>query len=196
MCSEYEGPSLADKEKIDRKLREEVFGFVPHARTRPTNAAPIILPVESRLEYREYAWGFKVHFDPAPMFNARSETITQKRTFKPYVGNRCLIPAVSFKEGGPTFFRTGHDIFFFPGLWCDDKEHGHRFTMLTCEPNETVAPHKTRMPFILRDHQLLEWLRGDWEKVLTTPDHTPLEKVLPELKPAKPRKSSGQPDLF
>src|SRR5688572_29195228 len=122
MCSEYEGPEPKHKAEIERKLREEVFGFVPHARTRPTNAAPIILPIESRLEYREYAWGFKVHFDTAPMFNARSETITQKRTFKPHVGNRCLIPARSFKEGGPTFFRPGHDIFFFPGLWCDEEE--------------------------------------------------------------------------
>lgn len=68
------------------------------------------------------------------------------------------------------------------GLWRDEPG-GTRFVMLTTSPNESVAPFHNRMPFILREEQYPDWLRGDWLKVLSAPDKSPLEKFQkqPEL---------------
>ena len=201
MCANYEGPSPENKAELEKKARQEMFGYVPHDHwMRPTNEGTIIMPVEDRLECRQHRWGFHFVWDDRPYFNARCETIKTK-AFKSCIDNRCLVPARAFIEGGPTFYRPERDVFCFAGLWQDHKEHGLRFTILTCEPNETVAPHKTRMPFILRDDHWLEWLRGDWEKVLAKPDLTALEKqekIVPvkisKAKRAKP--AEAQPGLL
>jgi len=52
--------------------------------------------------------------------------------------------------------------------------------MLTTSPNESVAPFHSRMPFVLREDQFTEWLRGDFFKVLASPDKSPLEKFQPQ----------------
>jgi hypothetical protein len=39
MCTDYEGPKPEQKAEIERKVRQEIFGFVPRARVRPTDPA-------------------------------------------------------------------------------------------------------------------------------------------------------------
>ena len=47
MCTDYEGPKPEQKAEIERKIRQEVFGFVPRAQaSAPPTPAPLILPVE------------------------------------------------------------------------------------------------------------------------------------------------------
>src|SRR6478736_2647235 len=175
MCTDYEGPDEEKKEDMERKLMLKIFGFIPKARVRPTDPAPIVIPLNEALECREMRWGWKVPWDKGPLVNAKSETLTTLPTFKPHLSNRCLIPASSFKEGGAMFHRPGRAVILMAGLWRED-EGGPRFVMLTTTPNESVAPYHGRMPFLLNDAQLLEWLRGDYLKVMAAPDKSPLEK--------------------
>lgn len=182
MCTDYEGPKPEQKAEIERKIRCEVFGFVPRARVRPTDPAPIIIPVEDSLACSEMRWGWTVPWDKAPLVNAKSETLTTLATFKPHLDQRCLILARSFKEGGAQFHQSGWGVFCLAGLWREESS-GPRFVMLTTTPSESVAHFHNRMPFLLREEQFPDWLRGDYLKVLAAPDKSPLEKFQkqPEL---------------
>ncbi len=182
MCTDYEGPKPEQKAEIERKIRREVFGFVPRARVRPTDPAPLIVPVEDVFDCREMRWGWSVPWDKAPLVNAKSETLTTLATFKPHLDQRCLILARSFKEGGAQFHQPGWAVFCLAGLWREESS-GPRFVMLTTAPNESVAPFHNRMPFLLREEQYPDWLRGDYLKVLAAPDKSALEKFQkqPEL---------------
>jgi len=182
MCTDYEGPQPEQKAELERKARQKIFGFIPRGRIRPTDSAAVILPVVDRLECREMRWGWTVPWDKAPLVNAKSETVTTLATFKPHLDQRCLILSRSFKEGGAQFYQPGWAVFCMAGLWREETT-GPRFVMLTTSPNESVAPFQNRMPFLLREEQYLDWLRGDYLKVLAAPDKSPLEKFQkqPEL---------------
>ena len=179
MCTDYEGPDEEKKEDMERKLLLKIFGFIPKARVRPTDSAPIVVPSNEALECREMRWGWKVPWDKGPLVNAKSETLTTLPTFKPHLDQRCLILARSFKEGGAQFHQPDWAVFCLAGLWRDEPS-GPRFVMLTTSPNESVAPFHSRMPFVLREDQFAEWVRGDFLKVLASPDKSPLEKFQPQ----------------
>lgn len=97
-------------------------------------------------------------------FNARSETIDEKPSFRtPLKRSRCIVPASNFYEFiGEKGHKTKVELklndegfFSFAGLrdtWVD-KSTGkelHTFTIITCEANELVAKYhpKNRMPVI------------------------------------------------
>jgi putative SOS response-associated peptidase YedK len=101
-----------------------------------------------------------------PMFNARSETIAEKRPFKDLLAKergRCLILADGFyewlrpedKKGDRVPFRftvDGGEPFAFAGLWTWAKPEGEwvaSATVLTTAPNPLVARLHDRMPVIL-----------------------------------------------
>ncbi len=57
------------------------------------------------------------------------------------------------------------------------KQMARSFVMLTTTPNDSVAPHHHRMPFILRAEQYTDWLGDNWQRVLANPDKAALEKI-------------------
>jgi putative SOS response-associated peptidase YedK len=110
----------------------------------------------------------------AKLINARSETITEKPSFREaFKRRRCIIPSDGFYEwqrsGGrkqPYFFlmRDEH-LFGFAGLWEKWRDaDGHVLetcTILTTEANEVLEPVHDRMPVILHPADYELWLGGD-----------------------------------
>jgi len=106
------------------------------------------------------------------MINARSETISEKPSFRvPFARRRCLIPADGFYEwaqgnNGKTpyyFYLKDHKPFTFAGLWEEwqPKEGGELLrtcTIITCGANETLMPYHERMPVILPADVRWLWL--------------------------------------
>lgn len=182
MCTDYEGPKPHQKAELERKMRREIYGFVPRDRVRPTDLAPLVMSEEDSLACRELRWGWRVPWDSGLLVNAKSETLTTLPTFKPHLHQRCLILASSFKEGGAQFHQQDWNIFCLAGLWRDEPS-GPRFVMLTTSPNDSVAPFHNRMPFVLHEDHYSDWLHGDFLKVLDAPDKSPLLKFQkqPEL---------------
>ena len=78
----------------------------PRADIRPTDHAPVLLPIEGGLELREMRWGLIPWFHKKTVkewkpltTNARSETIDTTASFKSaFARRRCLIPVSSFYE--------------------------------------------------------------------------------------------------
>jgi len=127
-------------------------------------------------------WGWSVPWDKKPLVNAKSETLTTLPTFQPHLKRRCLILASRFKEGGAEFYPPDGSILLIAGLWHPQTSRCH-FVMLTTSPNASVAPFHDRMPFIVSADDAMDWIMGDWQRVLAAPDKSPLEKFQkqPEL---------------
>ncbi|MEN6435591.1 MAG: SOS response-associated peptidase [Anaerolineaceae bacterium] len=109
------------------------------------------------------------------MFNARSETLLEKPSFrKPFRYQRCLILANGFyewkrAEGSKSraipyrFEMLSEKPFAFAGLWdvWSRKETPlQTCTIITCTPNELVKNFHDRMPVILPKESYQEWLSG------------------------------------
>ncbi len=104
--------------------------------------------------------------------NARAETVAEKPAFRDsFTGRRCLIPADGFYEWQvrpkgklPHYVHpSGGGAVAFAGLWASwrDPEADERVrtcTIITGEPNDTVAPIHDRMPVMLPGSAWAAWL--------------------------------------
>jgi putative SOS response-associated peptidase YedK len=104
------------------------------------------------------------------MFNARADTVDQKKSFAgPFRRRRCLIPASGFyewKDEGKGKRKTRHYIttksgapLTFAGLW-ELNEHLDLLscTIIVTEANAVLSPIHNRMPVILADDDWDAWL--------------------------------------
>ena len=133
---------------------------------------------------------------PAPMINARAETVGEKPAFRgAFRARRCLVPADGFYEwrredGGKQPFRIGFadgGLFAFAGLWeswtgpseGNDAATGpvESVTIITTDANRKLRPIHHRMPVILDPDDYVTWL---------DPDPTAAPAVLELLKPHAP----------
>ncbi len=119
-------------------------------------------------------------------FNARSETVDQKPSFrKAFKTRRCIIPVHRFYEGtkdhAAYFGLADSDLLPLAGLWETWEHEGERVescTILTTAANSLVAEYhpRDRMPVILPDAES----RRRW----MSPDHLerqPLEHLFAPL---------------
>ncbi|MGI6405794.1 MAG: SOS response-associated peptidase [Syntrophaceticus sp.] len=122
-------------------------------------------------------WGLIPSWAKAPafgykMFNARTETIDQKPSFRnAFFRRRCLIPADSFYEwrqkGEPPFriYLPDKPLFVLAGIWelwqPRDDEAVLSCSMITTKPNAFMEEIHNRMPVILGDEEsMIAWLEG------------------------------------
>lgn len=116
------------------------------------------------------------------MTNVRTLSLPQWRRLAEKPENRCLVPCVEFCEFTPEKHDLGdgkpplkgemwfqvvdQPVFAVAGFWQHTKE-GAGFTMVTCDPNELVAPiHPKAMITILDPADVDTWLRGSYEEVV------------------------------
>lgn len=156
---------------------DEIPRFVPGYNIAPTQPVPTIRASrDSRREFDYLYWGLIPSWSKDPtigarMINARSETVTEKPSFRTaFKRRRCLIVADGFYEWQklgskkqPYYFQLAdHQIFGFAGLW----EHWHSpegdeiqsCTILTTAANELMRSVHDRMPVILHPQDYDLWL--------------------------------------
>lgn len=112
-------------------------------------------------EGRLMAWGLPVEWSPKPLINARAETLASKRTFRPLLEHRCLVPATAFfewRQDGRAKRKNRirpaeGGIFAFAGI-----SDGARFTIVTCRPAPAIAHIHNRMPVILDQAAEAAWI--------------------------------------
>jgi len=109
-----------------------------------------------------------------PLINARAETLAERPLFRELLRKRrCLVPADGFYEwrSTPTGKRpvwislADGEPFAFAGIWTERRREGTRpvqsCAIVTCSPNELIAPVHDRMPVILAPAAEGEWLAAD-----------------------------------
>ena len=121
-----------------------------------------------------------------PLINARAEGIEAKPSFRgPVRHRRCIVPASGFyewrREGSgkqPYFVRpAAAEVFALAGIW--DHWEGKQgeviesVAIITTSANELMRPIHDRMPVILEEEDVAEWIEPEAK----------LEKALAMLKP-------------
>lgn len=182
MCGRFAQRTDAKRLAREFKVRE-----VPEIEAR-YNIAPTqnILSIRQAEDEREAVflkWGLipswaKDASIGAKLINARSETVTEKPSFREaFKKRRCIIPADGFYEwqrtGGkkqPYFFQMRDERpFGFAGLWekwrAEDGQLLETCTILTTEANEVLRLVHDRMPVILHPEDYELWLADDARKI-------------------------------
>ena len=139
----------------------------------PTDVVPVIAPNRSGLRtVYPMKWGYS---GKSLLMNARSETAAEKLTFREdWVRHRCIVPASWYFEwehypGSDGKKHTGDKYMIHPkdsavtwlcGLY--RIENGLPvFVILTREPGEALRFLHDRMPLIMPEELVTEWIRPD-----------------------------------
>ena len=117
-------------------------------------------------ELKEMHWGFPQYQKKGLLINARAETALERRTFCDSVRyRRCIIPAKHFYEWDSdknkvTFFRDDRPILFMAGFY-NRVPNEERFLILSTQANASVSPVHNRMPVVLDESELEDWVYDD-----------------------------------
>ncbi len=132
------------------------------------------------------------------MFNARSETLADKPSFRPsLIGQRCIVLAdgyyewkkVSTKTKEPYWIhRPGETVFAMAGLWTENRRIPSSpgapspllsATIITTASNEDTRDVHDRMPAIFfNEEQIESWLNPDWN------NKESIDRLLEQLQPS------------
>lgn len=152
--------------------------MVTSGEVRPTDVAPVLAP-NSKGERTVYPmkWGFTVTIEgkQKPIVNARIETASIKPLFsEAWAKHRCIIPASWYfewkhiKEGSGRI-KTGEKYVIQPNgasvTWLGGLyrfEDGYPvFAVITQAPTENLSQIHDRMPLILPEDKIDEWIHPD-----------------------------------
>jgi putative SOS response-associated peptidase YedK len=188
MCGRYTITLDPEAVRQGLELKEMPADWVQRYNVAPSQPVAVVTNPEER-SVHWMKWGLIPFWakDPAignKMINARSETILEKPAFKAaFARRRCLVIADGFYEwqkgAGPKgraqpylFKRNGGEPFAFAGLWEQWKspagEEVQTCTIITCAANALVAPVHERMPVMLSDDNLWDWLSEGQPNQLTS----------------------------
>ncbi len=149
---------------------------------RPTDIAAVIAPDKNgRRTVFPMQWGFHVQGLKQPVVNARIETAAEKPTFRDsWYRRRCIIPVSWYfewqhyslpngtKKTGDKYAIQPRDAgtTWLAGLYQIEEINGFRyptFVVLTRKPCDAVSEIHDRMPVILPESKINEWIALDGE---------------------------------
>jgi putative SOS response-associated peptidase YedK len=165
--------------------------FTANFNTAPTHIVPILRHEESVVVIDPMQWGLVPAWSKDPnvgskMINARSETITEKPSFRQSVpGRRCIIPMSGFYEWDRTdpkrkvpYFVTREDgrLMLVAGIWTPSPalDGRHTFSLITRESVDDLSHIHSRSPVELHAEDAVDWMNKPVP---------PLELFQPELQP-------------
>ena len=149
--------------------------FAPNYNTAPTHIVPILRNEESHIVVDPMQWGLVPSWSKDPsvgskLINARSETITEKPSFRQSVpSRRCIIPMSGFYEWDRTdpkrkvpYFVTREDgcVMLVAGIWTASPalDGRHTFSLITRESVDDLSHIHSRSPVELCADDALEWM--------------------------------------
>ncbi len=184
MCTRYvlEKDSVDLKEIVEKVSKSSLTKkflithgrpLVTYGEVRPTDIVPVIAPNPKGIRsVFPMQWGFLAKNNKRSLFNARLETASKKPTFKEaWKTHRCIIPASYYHEWQHyktpdgkektgdkyTIQPAGHTIIWLCGLY--RIENGFPvFVILTKEPTKELSTIHDRMPLILPEDKINDWI--------------------------------------
>lgn len=173
MCGRYGRRS--DKQRIAEafavKTSLDDLDITPEEDIAPGSMQPVVsLNEEGAREIALIYWGF--NFPNRFTFNTRSDSVLKSGLWKSsFEERRCIVPADSFfewkklhKKNNPKYEITvpGQEPFALAAIWSRWRNKAGQtlptFSILTSEPNETMAGIHDRQPVIVEPRDYAEWL--------------------------------------
>jgi putative SOS response-associated peptidase YedK len=151
----------------------------PNYNMCPTQSTLILCRADDLLTFKSMRWGLVPAWaktvkdaDKYSMINAKSEEITEKKSYKAaFQKRRCIVPVSGFFEWRTEdkvkipFAITLKDkaIMSLAGVWehwqsPESSESVDSFSIVTTAANSFMAKIHTRMPVILSEDQEVKWL--------------------------------------
>lgn len=143
----------------------------------PGSTVPVMVPLGNQLTIDDMAWGYEVPWKSGVVFNTRIETAlsTKPNMWRESLAERrCVVPTLGFfephKEEKSISQKTGKEIkrqylFTMPHkapLFLGGVYDGSRFSIITTAPNPSVRPIHGRMPLVLAQDEINQWLHGEY----------------------------------
>lgn len=165
--------------------------FAHNYNTAPTHSVPILRMEEQKIVVDAMQWGLVPTWSKDPnvgskMINARSETITEKPSFRNQVPrHRCIIPISGFYEWDRSdpkrkvpYYVTREDghLMLVAGIWASSPalEGRHTFSLITRESVDDLLYIHNRSPVELTSYDALEWMSNAVAPLeLFSPEHQP-----------------------
>lgn len=173
MCGRYGRRS--DKQRIAEafavKTSLDDLDITPEEDIAPGSMQPVVsLNEEGAREIALMYWGF--NFPNRFTFNTRSDSVLKSGLWKSsFEERRCIVPADSFfewkklhKKNNPKYEITvpGQEPFALAAIWSRWRNKAGQtlptFSILTSEPNETMAGIHDRQPVIVEPRDYAAWL--------------------------------------
>ncbi len=142
----------------------------------PRNFVSIIKQGRHEIELCKAYWGYTPHWlkvlENSP-YLARCETLQDKAMFKKSLQQRCLIPVSGYYEWKQftrqkqayAVRRPENRIFFLAGIWTryptSDVTYYETFALLTIKSNRFIHNISERMPVVITEESVEEWLNSD-----------------------------------
>jgi len=188
MCFNFEAafPEQAAKRLAGIKAKQDAeVKKVFKASVYPKKDAPVVASIDDKMKYFMANYSLIPHYMKLndlkySTYNARSEDVLEKRTFKKYfIESRCLIPMTAYYEYSGTRGADGRKIYrsnpkdesilMAAGIlstWTDTKGVAHpTFAIITTEPTKQVEKYYERMPVFLNDKYWDIWLDKEFNDV-------------------------------
>jgi putative SOS response-associated peptidase YedK len=186
----------SDPETLREKFGANWPGDVPNRwpiQLTPNSRAPVIRSEASQRIIDLMAWDVLGGQAKWRMTNVRNLALPQWRKLAADPAQRCLVPLTEFCEWTPEpidledgkkpvkgemwYKVTDQPLFAVAGFW-QHTAAGKGFTMVTCDPNELVAPiHPKAMITILAPEDQERWLTCDYEEVVKLQCPYPAERM-------------------
>lgn len=169
--------------------------WVPSFNIAPTQNTPILLYDERRY-IKTMRWGLVPSWAKnikmgSRLINARSETLSEKPSFKNLLkSNRCVVITDGYYE----WMRNGNDkqpyyichpqnhIMPMAGLWDKWIDENNKevlsYTVITTEPAKPLAHIHNRMPVLLRNDEVNNWIDSNISTELVMNYLSPFENEL------------------
>ena len=168
MCGRYNFSKESSSQLVQAVL-ERLHDRQIEVKTGEVNPGDVAAVIASNRKLEPQAFGMKWGYslpDGKLIFNARSETAAEKAIFADGMRQRrCLIPADCYYEWQKTgqgkqkyeLAPEGANGFFLAGIY--RIEQGRPvFSILTKDPVESIAFIHNRMPVILPNESMRDWL--------------------------------------
>jgi len=182
MCGRFALFSSVQAIKKYYNYLNEVQDWKANYNIAPSQKIPVIINENGEKNLEFFQWGLipfwakdkKIGYK---MINTRTETITEKLSFKfAFQKRRCLIPANGFYEWRkedkqPFFFQLkDSEIFSFAGIWENWKstegDSIQSCSIITTSANDFMKEIHHRMPAILAKEQEITWLSNETQEKL------------------------------
>lgn len=168
MCGRYyiDDDMAKEIEKLVRQVDKSLQMGHLNKDIHPTEIAPVLAAGRDGMQMIGKQWGFPGIQKKGVIFNARSETVLEKRMFRESIMHRrIVIPAVWFYEWNSRkekvlFFREDRRILYMAGFYKQYEEED-RFVILTTQANASMKETHDRMPLILEREELEDWIMED-----------------------------------
>ena len=144
---------------------KETFPITEKCDFMPSATANAIIAGGDAMTGSSLQWGFP-GYDGKLLINARAETAAEKPTFADSVRERrCVLPAAGFyewnrKKEKVSFFLEKKPVLYLAGIF---RPYGDemRFVILTREANESMLPVHDRMPLMIPEDAVEDWILDD-----------------------------------